>query len=358
MKREKKSLTREQRQIRYIPIVVAVIATIIYVFNHLRLGDPFLHESLFGFEYQWELSRYTDIAMIYLASVIFVILCQKDSGLELFETFFINLVLLAITGLIVWLTNLTFLPALIVVFGLAWGLMYSNAIEIGRNLLMLFVVLTIFVGLVNAFIIGVITLVPIAIAFYLRLMTAGSDFRRFVFWLGLSPSQEYEPIKDEASSPSPSLAAKSETAINQSSAEVKSGVAIDLSSDPEEVVGFTVKRHRPGRKDFQFIPEKCSLYLSFVQKQNGGVSGAILAEDPLIKNRSFNANLLDWLLVNQEWIPTDWKNYSIPFWDTIYERNNIEHVRCMVWTGNKFASEIRWLTRNFDDKYRTLVADK
>lgn len=364
--KKQNSLTREQRQIRFIPLVVAIITAIIYLFIDLGSADPFVHESLFGWEYQWELSRYIDILMIYLASVIFVTLCQKNEWLPLAESFFINVILLVATGVIAWLTKATFLPTLIIVFGAAWGLMYSNAMEIGRNLLMLFVGLTFFFGLVNAFIMSLIVLFPLVITFYLRLLTKGSDFRRFVFWLGLAPDKEYGSKKDDKSNSDCAEASEEKAEISFRSspddcsgftAEIDFENIIDLSADPEEINGFTVKRHIPGESNFRFSSKKCSLYLSFAQKEKAGISGPVLMNDPLIKKKSFNANLLDWLIDNQEKIPAEWKNYSIPFWGTLYERNSIEHVRCLVWDGNRFTSEIRWLTRNFDEKYRTLIAD-
>lgn len=355
--KKQNSLTREQRQIRFIPLVVAIITAIIYLFIDLGSADPFVHESLFGWEYQWDLSRYIDISMIYLASVIFVTLSQKNEWLPLAESFFINVILLIMTGLIVGLTKASFLPTLIIILGMAWGLMCSNAMEIGKNLLMLFVGLTFFFGLVNAFILSLIVLFPLAITFYLRLLTKGSDFRRFVFWLGLAPDKEYGPKKDDKSNSDCTEASEEKAETSFKSSEIDFENIIDLSADPEEVNGFTVKRHIPGESSFKFNSKECSLYLSFAQKESAGISGPVLMNDPLIKKKSFNANLLDWLIDNQDKIPAEWKNYSIPFWGTLYERNNIEHVRCLVWDGNKFASEIRWLTRNFDEKYRTLIAN-
>lgn len=333
-----KSLSREQRQVRYIPLFITVVIALVYGIIHINTGGPFLQESLPGWwTFRWEMSRYFDIPMLYLASLIFVMLCQKDGGADLSETVFVNIALVFIAAFIAWVFSLSLLSTIIMMLGVTWGLAYSSAKEIGVNMLMLFVVLTLIFGFINAFIICAATLALIGMTASIRLLMRGKDFRKFTFWIGLAPAREYK-VND------PSIV------------EAKRSVTtIDLSVAPEEVSGFTIKSHKPGPKDFVFNLDELSLYLSFIQKKQGGAQGIQIIKDPIIQHKSFNAVLLDWLLKNPEEIPEEWKKIEIPFWDTTYERNGIEHVRSLVWSGNQFASEIRWLTRYFGEDYQTLV---
>lgn len=338
----KKSLTREQRQVRYIPLFITILVALIYGIIHINTGGQFFQEALPGWwTFHWEVSRYFDIPMIYLASLIFIMLCQKDGGVELFETVFINIALVLIAGFIAWVSPLTLLTSIIIILGVVWGLAYPSAKEVGVNMLILFTVLTFIFGFINAFIISLVVLILVGVAASFRLFTRGADYRKFLFWIGLAPKEEYK--------------------VNDSKPSVeeveKLAIIIDLSVAPEEVEGFTVKSHKPGPKEFVFNPDNLSLYLSFIQKEQDGAPGVMIIKDPIVAGQSFNCVLLDWLLKYPENIPEEWKKIKIPFWDTRYERNGIEHVRSLAWMDNKFVSEICWLTSGrFDERYQTLIA--
>jgi len=47
----KKNLTLEERQVRFIPLVLAALVAVFYGVIDLQVGGPFLTEQLFGWEY-------------------------------------------------------------------------------------------------------------------------------------------------------------------------------------------------------------------------------------------------------------------------------------------------------------------
>jgi hypothetical protein len=339
--KKNKYLSRDQRQIRYIPLFLTVLIAFIYGVVHINSGGPFVQEFLIDSWSYKSISRYIDIPMIYLASVMLVMLSQDGSRAEIFEMIWINIALVIMAGFISWAFSWPFLVLITMVLGLSWGLIYLEVKQITINLLMLFIVLAAVFGFIKSIFICIAAFLLIGTAFLLRLFIHGRVFRRFIFWIGLAQAEDYKESLPAISS------RKSEKLIP----------VIDLSVEPEEVKGFNIRRNTPGADKFEFKKGNYYLYTSSIY-QKDGASGVILMKDSIIKNNSFNAVLLDWLIRNPEQIPEEWKEIKIPFWGTIYERGGVDHVRCLAYHDNQFVSEIRWVTRSFDERYHSLVASR
>ncbi|KKR14636.1 MAG: hypothetical protein UT43_C0020G0004 [Parcubacteria group bacterium GW2011_GWC1_39_29] len=70
------------------------------------------------------------------------------------------------------------------------------------------------------------------------------------------------------------------------------------------------------------------------QLRGGTLNGRKILEQ--MRNRSLNANVLDYLLGHQHLIPKKWKGYRVVFWGTIYRFNKEsgpsegkEFIRCL-----------------------------
>jgi len=110
---------------------------------------------------------------------------------------------------------------------------------------------------------------------------------------------------------------------------------IDLDADPFVPEGWKVEEHQKGGQ-FKWDATKVKPYLS--KKQQGGkkLDGNKLREE--LKGQSvYNANVLDYLLANPDFIPEEWKGTAVFFWGTIYRVSPDKlFVRCLVCDGGKW----------------------
>ncbi len=96
---------------------------------------------------------------------------------------------------------------------------------------------------------------------------------------------------------------------------------------------------------------KLSLHLEPEQK-DGYIKGEILSER--LKEKSLNANVLDYLIENPTYIPENWKKDEkgntkyIYFWGTIYRSSGGSlYVRCLYWDDVLWDWSDRWLGNDF-----------
>jgi len=87
--------------------------------------------------------------------------------------------------------------------------------------------------------------------------------------------------------------------------------------------GWEIEEHRRGGQ-FAWDPARVSLYLSDSQR-DGVIKGYQLYKE-LVNIRVLNANVLDYLLAHQEFIPKGWKVKRIFFWGTIYRHSGDLYV--------------------------------
>lgn len=116
---------------------------------------------------------------------------------------------------------------------------------------------------------------------------------------------------------------------------------IDLDDNPFVPKSLTVEKHVRGGV-FEWDPAKVDLYLSDAQK-SGVIKGDELREE-LKSQRSFNANLLDYLLVHSNLIPESWKGKYVFFWNTIYRNSD----------GDRCVRYLRWDCGRWDWGYGRL----
>jgi hypothetical protein len=123
----------------------------------------------------------------------------------------------------------------------------------------------------------------------------------------------------------------------------------DLAAAPYVPDGWKVEEHRPGRS-WKFNAQEIGLYLEEAQ-QGGTIIGHDLREK-LADRPVFNANLLDWLLQeeNQHLIPEEWKGEYVFFWGTIY-RGCDRHlnVRHLHWNAVQWFWSWLWLDHHWDE---------
>ena len=117
---------------------------------------------------------------------------------------------------------------------------------------------------------------------------------------------------------------------------------IDLDADPFIPDGWGVVEHQKGGQ-FEWDPANVSLYLSPNQRDGKVIKGDKLREE-LKGEPVCNANLLDYLLVNPQLIPDEWKSKAVFFWGTIYRRSDGRLcVRDLYWDGGRWLSDFYWL---------------
>lgn len=122
---------------------------------------------------------------------------------------------------------------------------------------------------------------------------------------------------------------------------------INLDSDPFVTNGWTVQEHTKGGQ-FEWNPAKVKFYLSESQARGNSIDGNKLRKE----HKSlpvFNANLLDHLLRNPNFIPEEWKGKVVCFWGTIY-RNSVGSlcVRGLYWDGFEWRWDYGWLGSDFN----------
>lgn len=125
----------------------------------------------------------------------------------------------------------------------------------------------------------------------------------------------------------------------------KSTSIINISQEPSIPSGYnwTIESHR---KVDTVDLSKMSLHLLDEQK-NGYIEGDELRKELESKN-ILNANVLDYLLENPNFIPEEWKGKYIFFWGTVYRRSDGRLcVRCLCFGGDSWDWRCRWLGRGF-----------
>ncbi len=119
-----------------------------------------------------------------------------------------------------------------------------------------------------------------------------------------------------------------------------------------------IKHRRIGR--LVWDPTKLWLYSAPNQTDSNPIYGDHLWERDLAYRHVLNANLLDYLLVHQELIPEEWKNYEIYFWGTIYQiafAPPRSQVRCLRWSLDKWESQLRYLIQFWGSSMPAAILD-
>ena len=106
---------------------------------------------------------------------------------------------------------------------------------------------------------------------------------------------------------------------------------------------WKIVEHRRGGQ-LEWDEERVSLHFSATQKKGKSVAGCYILKE-IKKLLLLNANVLDYLLKNQELIPEEWKKLQVYFWGTIYREGSIPHVRYLDWSG----SEWFWFWKRVDN---------
>ena len=122
---------------------------------------------------------------------------------------------------------------------------------------------------------------------------------------------------------------------------------IDLDEDPYIPFHWKIEEHFQGRQ-FEWDSAKVVLYLSLYQQSRGTIEGNQLREE--LKGRLvYNANLLDYLLENPQFVPEEWKGKRVHFWGTIYRDGNDNLVvRFLDWHDNRWRPLYRLLDASFN----------
>jgi hypothetical protein len=121
---------------------------------------------------------------------------------------------------------------------------------------------------------------------------------------------------------------------------------VNLDAKPFVPEGWQVEDHQK-RGQFDWNPSDVKLHLSPKQQGSGGIEGNKLREE-LIGKGPFNANLLDYLLKNQDLIPEQWKSKFVYFWGTVYrDSGNNPCVRCLYWHRGEWRWHYGWLASHF-----------
>jgi hypothetical protein len=82
------------------------------------------------------------------------------------------------------------------------------------------------------------------------------------------------------------------------------------------------------------------------EQEKGYLSGDELFN--CLKDKAYNAKVLDYLLKHKKEIPKNWKDREVYFWGTTYRNSDRElYVRCLVWDGGRWSWRCRWLGNGF-----------
>lgn len=121
------------------------------------------------------------------------------------------------------------------------------------------------------------------------------------------------------------------------------------------VYEWQVAEHRPGGQ-FEWDPTKIDLWLSSTQQNK---TYPLLGEElrqEVVNQPVFNANLLDYLLANQELIPEKWKGKDVCFWGTIYLfPDGSLGVRCLIWSNGWAPFGYRLFDKFFDHRHPAAI---
>ena len=122
---------------------------------------------------------------------------------------------------------------------------------------------------------------------------------------------------------------------------------VDLDADPFVPDGWSVEEHQKGGQ-FKWNPAAVKLYLSEPQKRGRTIEGNKL-RSTFMGEPVLNANLLDYLLAKQHFIPEEWKSKYVFFWGTIYRGSGGSlYVRYLVWGDDGWRWDYDWLHGDFD----------
>ena len=118
---------------------------------------------------------------------------------------------------------------------------------------------------------------------------------------------------------------------------------VDLDADPYCPKGWTVVKHERGGQ-FEWDPKQIELFVSEEQhkKNSGGhpISLGLNVQEEVNARKPFNANLLDWLLANPQFIPRSF--IGMLCWGTVYrDEYGDEVVRFLYPSGGAFNQDPR-----------------
>ena len=118
---------------------------------------------------------------------------------------------------------------------------------------------------------------------------------------------------------------------------------IDCEAFPFVPDGWKIESHSKGGQ-FEFDLEMIGLCVTDYQSQYTTDCRKELEGKLLL-----NACVLDYLLINQDLIPEEWKQGKKHFWGTIFRnKNGWLTVRCLCWNEDKWVSHaISWATGKF-----------
>lgn len=129
---------------------------------------------------------------------------------------------------------------------------------------------------------------------------------------------------------------------------------IDLDTDPFVPEKWSFEYHKKDGQ-FEWDPAKVKLHLSPNQQDGKVIAGNNLRKE-LKHEFVLNANLLDYLLANQNLIPQEWKGKVVFFWGTIYRDSDGNlYVRCLYWDGSQWSWRFLWLVHGWVSNYPAAV---
>ncbi len=130
---------------------------------------------------------------------------------------------------------------------------------------------------------------------------------------------------------------------------------IDCDAQPFVPDGWSVEEHQKGGS-FKWDKgnQRSALYLSKGQAGSSYIEGNKLRKELADKGIPvLNANVLDYLRINQHLIPEEWKGKYVFFWGTVYRnRHGNLCVRCLCWGDGRWDWSYRWLGRGWDGNGR------
>jgi hypothetical protein len=129
---------------------------------------------------------------------------------------------------------------------------------------------------------------------------------------------------------------------------------ININKKPTIPKGYnwTIEYHN---KMKSFDPKDLVLHLE-PEQEKGSLRCEVLFER--LKEKSLNANALDYLLEHQDLIPEEWEGKYVYFWGTIYRNADVSlYVRYLYWGGGRWGCDCLWLGRDwFDNNPAALLA--
>ncbi len=123
---------------------------------------------------------------------------------------------------------------------------------------------------------------------------------------------------------------------------------IDCDAEPRVPNNLTLVEHR-SLGQLVWNPTQVKLMQSAKQQADQFVTGFKLAE--LMSRRlALNANVLDFLLDHPYLIPRVWQGKRIYFWGTVYNEQNGQCVRCLVYINDEWTDDYFWIHSHFNSQ--------